>query len=325
MSPSISIIMPVYNAKKYVGRAIKSILSQDFESFELILVNDGSTDGSDAICKEFAIQDSRIIIINQNNSGTSAARNAGLDAAKGKYITFCDHDDEYLPHLLRDNFALIEKEQADVLQFSINRIDTARPSQILHQKLIDQSIIASELRHKYLDIRLTENFMDVWNHFYLRETIQSIRFNPIYRHGFEDLDFNMHILKKIKKKLLFSSRIYYNHYLYSNSSGNSFCRKITSEIIKEYNTLFQTEYDLLDNFQDKTTPSKKKASNLLMWDLDFINYRINYKSAFELRDFYRAPLFSHFPIKVSWKTHLYLYFFFHSKKISQILRRIIYV
>ena len=317
--------MPVYNSKDTIRKAITSIISQDFDSFELIIINDGSTDGSDAICKEFAIQDSRIIIINQKNSGTSAARNAGLDAARGKYITFCDHDDEYLPHLLRDNFALIEKEQADVLQFSINRIDSAHPLQILHQKLIDQSIIASELRHKYLDIRLTENFMDVWNHFYLRETIQSVRFNPIYRHGFEDLDFNMHILKKIKKKLLFSSHIYYNHYLYNNSSGNSFSRKITNEIIKEYNTLFQTEYDLLDDFQDKETPSKKKASKLLMWDLDFINYRINYKSAIELREFYRAPLFSHFPIKVSWKTHFYLYFFFHSKKISQILRRIMYI
>lgn len=325
MSPSISIIMPVYNAKKYVGRAIESILSQDFESFELILINDGSTDGSDIICKEFATKDKRIIIINQKNSGTSAARNAGLDAARGKYITFCDHDDEFLPHLLRDNFALIEKEQADVLQFSINRIDAARPSQIRHQKLLDQSIDASELRHRYLDIRLTENFMDVWNHFYLRETIQSTRFNPIYRHGFEDLDFNMHILKKIKKKLLLSSHIYYNHYLYINSSGNSFSRKITSEKIKECNTLFQTEYDLLNDFQDKTIPSKKKATDLLMWDLDFINYRIDYKSALELRDFYRIPLFSHFPIKLSWNAHLYLYFFFHSKKISQILRRIMYI
>ena len=222
--------MPVYNAKKYVARAIESILSQNFESFELILINDGSTDGSDVICKEFATKDRRIIIINQKNSGTSAARNAGLDAARGKYITFCDHDDEFLPRLLQDNFALIEKEQADVLQFSINRIDAAHPSQILHQKLFDQSIDASELRHRYLDIRLTENFMDVWNHFYLRETVQRIKFNPIYRHGFEDLDFNMQVLKNIKKKYFFSSRIYYNHYLYDNSSGNSFSRKITSEL-----------------------------------------------------------------------------------------------
>ena len=320
MSPSISIIMPVYNAKKYVGRAIESILSQDFEHFELILINDGSTDGSDIICKEFASKDNRIIIINQKNSGTSAARNTGLDAARGKYITFCDHDDEYLPHLLRDNFELIEKNQADVLQFSINRIDSANPSHILHQILVDQSIDASDIRQKYLDIRLTENFMDVWNHFYLRETIQNIRFNSIYRHGREDLDFNIQVLKHVKKSYYFSSCIYYNHYFYKISSSNSFSPQITEDTIKEYNTLFELEYDFLKNFQAESNISPSKASQILISSINFLDSKVEYKKPSELNKFHQSPLFSRPPFKISLGVRCYLWAFFNNRFVFRLFK-----
>lgn len=320
MDPLISIIMPVHNAKEYIGRTLHSILSQDFNQFELIIINDGSTDGSDNICKAFATKDNRITIINQKNAGTSAARNAGLDIAKGKYITFCDHDDEYLPHLLRDNFELIEKEQADVLQFSINRINSDIPTQILHQRLRDQSIDATDIRSKYIDIRLTENFMDVWNHLYLHSSIQQVRFNPVYNHGFEDLDFNIHVLAHVQKKYLFSSNIYYNHYLYTHSSGNTFSRKITDKTIKEYNTLFQLEYFFLKNFQDKNSFSTSKASQILLRNLDILESRTIYNNVSSLKEFYKNPLFFQPPFKLSWDTHFYLWAFFNNHFFLKLLK-----
>ena len=102
-NPAISIIIPVYNAEKYLRRCIDSVLSQSFTDFELILVDDGSKDKSPQICDEYASQDTRVRVIHKANGGVSAARNDGLDIAKGEYITFIDSDDwverEYLETL----------------------------------------------------------------------------------------------------------------------------------------------------------------------------------------------------------------------------------
>ena len=94
---AISIIVPVYNAEKTLPRCIDSILAQTFTDYELILVDDGSSDGSLSVCSAYAARDSRIRVLHQENAGVSAARNAGLDAAAGKYIMFCDSDDEVEP------------------------------------------------------------------------------------------------------------------------------------------------------------------------------------------------------------------------------------
>ena len=101
----VSIIVPVYNVEKYIRRCIESILSQTFTNFELILVNDGSTDRCGEICEEYAINDSRIKVIHKVNGGLSSARNAGLLVAQGSYISFVDSDDYvscfYLANLMR--------------------------------------------------------------------------------------------------------------------------------------------------------------------------------------------------------------------------------
>lgn len=89
----ISIIVPVYNVEKYVERCIRSILAQTFEDFELILVDDGSTDRSGEICDTYGQQDTRIYVLHQKNRGLSGARNAGLEIASGEYLTYIDSDD----------------------------------------------------------------------------------------------------------------------------------------------------------------------------------------------------------------------------------------
>lgn len=96
----ITIIVPIYNASHYLCECIESILSQSFRDFELILVNDGSTDDSLDICKKYEQSDDRIIVVSQTNSGVSKARNRGLDVAKGEWITFADADDYFLDDAL---------------------------------------------------------------------------------------------------------------------------------------------------------------------------------------------------------------------------------
>ena len=95
--PWVSVIVPVYNARRYLKRCVRSLQNQTERNIEIILVDDGSTDGSGKLCDRFAARDSRIAVCHQKNGGVSAARNRGLELARGKYIMFCDSDDTVLP------------------------------------------------------------------------------------------------------------------------------------------------------------------------------------------------------------------------------------
>ncbi len=115
---AVSVIVPIYNVVQYVGECIESILNQTFQDIEIILVNDGSTDGSDKIAKDFARQNDKIILISQKNAGLSAARNKGLQAAGGKYVYFIDSDDFLAPAALERLWEVSEREQLDILYFA---------------------------------------------------------------------------------------------------------------------------------------------------------------------------------------------------------------
>ena len=89
----VSIIVPMYNVENYIKQCVESVLLQDFFDWEMILVDDGSTDKSGRLADEYAAKDNRILVVHQENRGPGAARNAGLDAARGEYVYFLDSDD----------------------------------------------------------------------------------------------------------------------------------------------------------------------------------------------------------------------------------------
>lgn len=113
----VSVIVPVYNIKEYLPRCVESLLSQTYEDLEVLLVNDGSADGSGTLCDEFARRDRRVRAIHKENGGLSDARNAGLDAAEGDWILFVDGDDYLVPFAVE---RLMEQTRPDVdfVQFS---------------------------------------------------------------------------------------------------------------------------------------------------------------------------------------------------------------
>lgn len=113
MNPEISVIVPVYNVEKYVEKCINSILGQTYKNFELIIVNDGSTDNSLKKIKKFS--DDRIILIDQKNQGLSGARNTGISKAKGKYVTFIDSDDWISKGYLQEMMYCAHKYNADIV------------------------------------------------------------------------------------------------------------------------------------------------------------------------------------------------------------------
>lgn len=119
MIPRVSVIVPVYNAKICVEECVRSVLTQTYETMEVILVNDGSTDGSLELCRKIARTDDRVILIDQPNSGPNAARNSGLQAAKGEFVIFVDADDELYSS---DTIALnmrhfVESPEIDIVSF----------------------------------------------------------------------------------------------------------------------------------------------------------------------------------------------------------------
>lgn len=114
--PLISIIVPVYNAEKYLRRCIDSVLVQTYENWELVLVDDGSKDGSGKICDEYAAKDSRIKVLHQPNKGVGAARNLGLLNVRGKYLTFIDSDDYIDPDYLQNYVDNIEAAYDMIVQ-----------------------------------------------------------------------------------------------------------------------------------------------------------------------------------------------------------------
>ena len=109
----VSVVVPVYNKVEYVERCLRSVLAQEMEGFEVIAVDDGSTDGSGAVCDRLAAEDARLRVIHTPNDGVTAARRRGVEEARGRYITFADADDAMLPGGLRSLCEAIGREQAD--------------------------------------------------------------------------------------------------------------------------------------------------------------------------------------------------------------------
>lgn len=123
--PKVSVIAAVYNTSKYLGDCIDSILSQSYRDIELILVDDGSTDNSPEICREYEAKDGRVRVIRKENRGLGMARNTGIEAARGEYLLFVDSDDTVEDDLVLKALRHAEAADADVCVFGFNTVDTA--------------------------------------------------------------------------------------------------------------------------------------------------------------------------------------------------------
>lgn len=121
-TPTVSIIVPIYNANSSLERCLDSLLNQSYRHTEIILVNDGSTDQSLETCKAYSLRDSRFIVINQRNQGVSSARNAGIDRAKGRYITFVDPDDTLEPNAVECMTNEVHENKLDAVRFRYRKI-----------------------------------------------------------------------------------------------------------------------------------------------------------------------------------------------------------
>ncbi len=228
----VSIIMPVYNSAEYLDAAISSVLKQEYRDYELILIDDGSTDESGHICDRYSNKNKQIKVIHKKNGGLCSARNTGLKNALGKYLAFLDNDDEYLPGILKENIELLGKYDADLIRFDrirrtyvtdVNMVeDRLGTLGIANEKeeIYDSNKIASNLEK----IRKSGSFYTIWNGIFKRSIIieNNIKFDERLKFGGEDWTFNFDYLKYVKK-MVFNPHPYYIYMRrYSHSVSTRF-------------------------------------------------------------------------------------------------------
>ena len=209
MIPRLSIIIPVYNVKPYLSEALDSVLNQTYKNIEVILINDGSTDGSDEICISYAEQDERIRLIHQANKGLSGARNTGLDVMTGDIVAFLDSDDAYDPDYLNRMVGAMIYEQADLVVCKYtNHYTNDQMIFTGNEKISPNATEGSYDRKQALCAFVDGNINTaVWNKIYKRYLWEQIRFPD--GHVYEDIDTTFRIFDLCKKVFVLNSPLYF--------------------------------------------------------------------------------------------------------------------
>lgn len=208
MKPVISVIMPVYNVEKYLRKAIESVLAQDYTDYELILIDDGSTDGSSLICDEYS-HIGNISVYHIENNGVANARNNGLEKAKGKYVAFFDSDDWVESNMLSKMVEAAEKENSDIVicGFHMEYFENGRQLDYI-VNTDTKTYTQNEFKDKFYE-NLKKNLLSTpWNKLYLKSIIteNDITFRDILC---EDIYFNLELFANIKKISFISSAPYH--------------------------------------------------------------------------------------------------------------------
>lgn len=233
----ISIIVPAYNAEKYLSQCIESILTQTYSNLEIILVDDGSKDSTGNICDEYQKKDERIKVIHQLNAGVSKARNAGLDIATGKHVMFIDADDFYERNACEVLYNEISQKQADYV--AGNYIHTNANGEKWEQPLFDQTQYGNfELSMKDYQKSIFVMNSVIWNKIFNREFLEKYKLRFVEGALAEDAIFSIDCYAHAKKAYYINDVVYN----YRQNENNS---SISTNCSREYFTRINASYKML--------------------------------------------------------------------------------
>lgn len=199
MKEKISVITPVYNTKEYLEDCVNSVLKQTCTDFKLILIDDGSRDGSKEICEKFAGQDKRIQVICQEHKGVSAARNAGIEAAEGKYLFFLDSDDRIHSQLLEALYQLLEENHGTIGAAGMCHAERERCGENTDWEKEDRQmweggyLLPYKVKEKFFFGNTKVRFDAIGGKMILRNAVKAVRFQEKLTHG-EDTYFLYQII-----------------------------------------------------------------------------------------------------------------------------------
>lgn len=300
----LSIIVPIYNVEKYLKDCLESILVQTFNDFEIILVNDGSTDKSGEICDEYSKKDTRVKVIHKNNGGVSSARNIGLKNALGKYIAFVDPDDMIDKNMYEIMMNVSIKDDVDIVVCQIKTINTNLQTESISQIWEKANIKLNkiDIKKRLIPDILTKGQYSIAsssNKIYKINLLKgtNIRFNEEMSHG-EDARFNLLLLQEAESiefidkplyKYYIRDRIsltrafdknFYNRILDNKNFGIKLCKQynitdITGYIETYMNNTINFIESLIRSDIDKN--EKKEIVMNILQSNDFIDGINNYK------------------------------------------------
>lgn len=316
--PKISVIIPVYNVEKYLHRCVNSVLNQTMQEFEIILINDGSTDNSGKICEEYKQMDKRIKVIHKKNARVSAARNDGIRLAKGNYVSFLDSDDWIEPGMFQ-----VMLEKAEKLNLDLIMCDYKKKSDN-YEELRTYSIRSGYYsrtdikRELFKCLIMFENleYPPTISNCTCLINLEYIKRNHIYYdediHFDEDSLFGSKIMYHANNFYYLKDSYFYNYFYNPNSTTNTYNSK-------RWNSFILINERLIDYFErtlEEFNFSRQIKINMLYLTLSAlgqIKYSgENYKHIFKMtRGIIYHPkvveLFDDFTVpSVSWKTKIFI-------------------
>lgn len=260
VDPVVSVIIPIYNAEKFLEKCIDSVIKQTFDQYELILVNDGSIDDSPKICQHYSTLDERIVLVHQENKGVSSARNKGIKISKGKYITFIDSDDVIDNDFLKDSVNCVEHYQSDLYVSGIFMENWASDKLLnsIEYKIRKSKVMTTKTLFEKMEIDYP--FICIngpWCKLYKKSIIK--KYNLLFDESMvcgEDTIFNLNYLK-LANNIIFSEKSYYHYRRINELSLFSRLHKDTYEIhTKVYDKMrdlliyLEVNEDSINNFEN---------------------------------------------------------------------------
>ncbi len=273
----VSIIMPVYNAAKFLDRSISALINQSYPNIEILCVNDGSEDNSLKILNKYAQKDCRVKVFNQENQGPAIARNMGLDNSTGEYIMFCDADDKYEPTMVEEMVQTIQEQDVDLVVCDVNIIRDGSKRKIGKTNPYEKLAFKGKLdldKEKHIERKI---HVFLWKKIFKKSLID--KYNVRFADGLkiDDMVF-------IQEYILISHTAYglnhalYNYYL----TNNSIMDKSVKNITKDYFDLLLASKCCLNFASSLKNINKNKIDYLMKNTMDQVYYWSQFVSKEEL-------------------------------------------
>ena len=276
--PLVSIIVPVYNTEQYLDKCIKSLVSQTLKDIEIILVNDGSSDNSPAICDAWAEKDNRIKVIHKENGGLSSARNAALDVCNGEYIGFVDSDDYVESAMFEELYHSAKKYDSDVSLCAHFQLSRSKATECLlpfkgelyrKEEIKDNFILPLIGYDENAIIPTLEGF--AWRQIFRKDTISDIRFKSEKDFFAEDVVFDLEVYPLCNSISVVNKPLYY--YVFNE---NSLSNKYRRNVWQKLSNLLEVKKRVVE-ICGKTSSAKQR---LLNETIKFIGFTVlNLKKA----------------------------------------------
>ncbi len=265
----VSIIVPIYNVEKYLRNCLDSLITQTYRNVEIILVDDGSKDSSGDICDEYALKDSRIIVIHKENGGLSSARNAGLDIATGDFFMFVDSDDHVESQFCEKPLQLALKNNVDIVAFGYFKIRL--DGRKVEFKTDNPRIISPSEGVKIL-LTKTDTIVDYsWNKIYRRSLFDEIRFPQ--GKVFED-QATTYLLFHKANAIYVSDDVLYDYYFRETSITAGFYKP--KSILDRFSILLERLAFLRKNYPDLETVQVKQLIDVAITGFIHLSGKIKY-------------------------------------------------